>query len=34
MGHEVRLVPPAYVKPYVRRNKTDARDAAAICEAR
>jgi transposase len=26
-------VPPAYVKPYVRRNKTDAADAAAICEA-
>ncbi len=32
-GHEVRLIPPAYVKPYVRRNKTDANDAAAICEA-
>jgi transposase len=33
MGHEVRLIPPAYVKPFVKRNKTDARDAAAICEA-
>jgi transposase len=33
LGHEVRLIPPAYVKPYVARNKTDARDAAAICEA-
>ena len=32
-GHEVRLMPPAYVKPYRRRNKTDARDAEAICEA-
>jgi transposase len=32
-GHEVRLIPPAYVKPYVRRNKTDAADAEAICEA-
>lgn len=32
-GHEVRLMPPAYVKAYVKRNKTDARDAAAICEA-
>ncbi len=32
LGHEVRLI-PAYVKPYVRRNKTDARDAEAICEA-
>jgi transposase len=32
-GHEVRLIPPAYVKAYVRRNKTDAADAAAICEA-
>jgi transposase len=32
-GHEVRLIPPAHVKPYVRRNKTDAADAAAICEA-
>jgi transposase len=33
LGHEVRLLPAAYVKPYVKRNKTDARDAAAICEA-
>ena len=33
MGHEVRLMPPSYVKPYVKRGKTDAADAAAICEA-
>jgi transposase len=33
LGHTVRLVPPAYVKAYVRRNKNDAIDAAAICEA-
>ena len=33
LGHEVRLMPPAYVKPYVKRNKTDGRDAEAICEA-
>ena len=33
LGHEVRLVPPAYVKPYVKRGKSDAIDAAAICEA-
>lgn len=32
-GHQVRLIPAAYVKPFVRRNKTDARDAAAICAA-
>lgn len=32
-GHEVRLMAPAYVKPYVKRNKTDGRDAEAICEA-
>ena len=32
-GHRVKLIPPAYVKPYVRRNKNDAVDAAAICEA-
>ncbi len=33
LGHEVRLVPPVYVKPYVKRQKNDAADAAAICEA-
>jgi transposase len=33
LGHDVRLLPPAYVKPYVRRQKNDAADAAAICEA-
>lgn len=33
LGHEVRLMPPSYVKPYVKRGKTDAADAAAICEA-
>jgi transposase len=33
LGHEVRLIPAAYVKPFVRRNKTDARDAAATCTA-
>jgi transposase len=33
IGHEVRLIPPHYVKPYVRRNKSDRADAAAICEA-
>ena len=32
-GHQVRLMPPAYVKPYVKRGKTDAGDAEAICEA-
>jgi transposase len=32
-GHDVRLMPAAYVKAYVKRNKTDAHDAAAICEA-
>lgn len=32
-GHDVRLMPPAYVKPYVKRNKSDPLDAAAICEA-
>src|SRR4029077_2572415 len=31
-GHEVRLMPPAHVKPYVKRNKNDGRDAEAICE--
>src|ERR1700712_3635386 len=33
LGHEVRLMPPSYVKPYVKRGKTDAADAEAICEA-
>lgn len=33
LGHQVRLMPPAYVKAYVRRQKNDAADAAAICEA-
>lgn len=33
IGHEVRLVPPAYVKPFVKRHKNDALDAEAICEA-
>ena len=33
LGHDVRMMPPAYVKPYVRRNKNDMADAAAICEA-
>ena len=33
LGHEVRLIPPAHVKPYVRRNKSDQIDAAAIYEA-
>ena len=33
LGFEVRLIPPAHVKPYVRRNKNDAVDVAAICEA-
>jgi transposase len=32
-GHDVRLMPPAYVKPYVKRNKNDVTDAEAICEA-
>src|ERR1700730_18151287 len=32
-GHQVRLMPPAYVKPYVKRNKNDGRDAEAICAA-
>src|SRR5437763_12744307 len=31
-GLQVRLIPPSYVKPYVRRSKTDAADAEAICE--
>jgi transposase len=33
LGHKVRLMPPAYVKPYVKRQKNDATDAEAICEA-
>ena len=33
MGHDVRLIPPIYVKPYVKRGKNDAADADAICEA-
>lgn len=33
LGHEVRLMPAAYVKPYVKRGKTDRADAEAICEA-
>ena len=33
LGHKVRLIPPAYVKPYVKRQKNDAADAEAICEA-
>jgi transposase len=33
LGHKVRLIPPQYVKPFVKRNKNDAADAEAICEA-
>src|SRR5207245_11286748 len=33
LGHTVRLMPAAYVKPYVKRQKNDAADAAAICTA-
>jgi transposase len=33
LGHTVRLMPPSYVKGYVKRSKSDAADAAAICEA-
>ncbi len=33
LGHEVRLMPPVYVTPYVKRNKNDGRDAEGICEA-
>jgi transposase len=33
LGHEVRLIPPQYVKPFVKTNKNDALDAEAICEA-
>jgi transposase len=33
LGHTVRMMPPSYVKGYVKRSKSDAADAAAICEA-
>ncbi len=33
LGHSVRLIPPAYVKPFVKRQKNDAADAESICEA-
>jgi transposase len=33
LGHDVKLMPPAYVRPYVKRQKNDAADAEAICEA-
>ena len=33
LGHQVRLMPASYVKPYVKRGKTDAADAEATCEA-
>jgi transposase len=33
LGHDPRMMPPAYIKPYVRRQKNDAADAAGICEA-
>lgn len=33
LGHDARIIPPSYVKPYVKRGKNDAVDAAAICEA-
>lgn len=33
LGHSVKLMPPVYVKPYVKRGKSDAADAEAICEA-
>src|ERR1700726_2887482 len=33
LGHTVRLMPPAYVKPYVKRQKNDSRSEEAICEA-
>ena len=32
LGHDARMMPPAYVKPYIRRQKNDASDALAICE--
>jgi transposase len=33
LGHDVRLMPPSYAKPYVKRQKNDTADAEAICEA-
>lgn len=33
LGHDVRLIPPQYVKPYVKRGKNDAAEAEALCEA-
>ena len=33
LGHTVKLMPPQYVKPYVKSNKNDANDAEAICDA-
>ncbi len=33
LGRDARMMPPAYVKPYIRRQMNDAADAAAICEA-
>jgi len=33
LGHDTRLIPPSYVKPFVKRQKNDAADAEAICEA-
>ncbi len=33
LGHTIRLIPPAYVKPFVKRQKNDEADAEAICEA-
>jgi transposase len=33
LGHQIRLMPPSYVKPYVKRQKNDVADAEAICEA-
>jgi transposase len=33
LGHVARMMPPAYVKPYIRRQKNDASDVSAICEA-
>jgi transposase len=33
LGHAVKLIPPSYVKAYLKRSRNDANDAAAICEA-